>query len=76
MPNLQENSELYKKIGVLQVNNRILKAKNKILVREVNDLAEQVADINCPYCGSTELLCGYPKHCSSVLNPNHVTDWG
>lgn len=29
----------------------------------------------CPHCGTTELLCGHPNHCTSDKNPANEKIW-
>lgn len=52
----------------------------KAQVEQILHVALKDEDISvhipsCPHCGTTELLCGYPKHCASDRNPENGKIW-
>jgi len=55
----------YIKIGNLKVKNRLLNEKLKKLEAEGYRIPGSPITLECPFCGTTELLCGYPSNCSS-----------
>lgn len=42
----------------------------KALLERANDLLDQLESpvLDCPHCGTSELLCGYPNACCSGKN--------
>lgn len=77
MAYIEESDKMltYLKYGYARIDQLKSLVGQLILKSEAVNPDASAETSSCPHCGTTELLCGHPNHCTSDKNPANEKIW-